>query len=107
MDDMAARDAAIAFMWDKVILQGLSDHMVTNQYFHCSIEIGFQQLQGTKIGNLDSSRLLLQEHLEAGLQVGEGVAMLKCHFSNQCVKLCNPRAIHTCLVVAIVEPRVG
>jgi len=53
LDGAVARDATIAFRWDKVILQGLSDHMVTNQYFHCSIEISFQEPQGTKIGNSD------------------------------------------------------
>jgi len=94
---MAAGDATIAFCWDEVILQGLTNHMVVNQYFYGSVEISFQQPQGTKISNSDSSGLLLQEHLKAGLPAGEGVTMIEGHFSNQCMELCNPRAIHTCL----------
>jgi len=60
-----------------------------------------------KIGNTDSTRLLLQEHLKTGLPAREGVAMHECHFGNQCMELCNLGAVNTCLVVAIVDPRVG
>ncbi len=63
LDGMAARDATIAFRWDKVSLQGLSDHMVTDQDFHWGIEVNFKQPQGMEVGNLDRSRLFLQKNL--------------------------------------------
>jgi len=102
LDGVVARDATITFRWDEVSLQGLLVHMVTNQYFHCSIEISLKKPQGPEIGNLDRSRLFLQKNLKAGLPAGEGVAMCESHFSDQGMELSNPRTIHTCLVMAIM-----
>jgi len=56
---------------------------------------------------MDSARFLFQEHLKTGLPAGEGITMVEGHFGNQSMELCNPGAVDTSLVVAIVEPRVG
>ncbi len=107
LDGTAARNTAIAFGGHKVVFQRLAYHLVANQDFHCRIKVGFQQAQGTKIGNTDSTGFLFQEHLKAGLPAREGVTMVKGHFSNQGMELSDPGAVDTCLVVAIVESRVG
>ena len=45
--------------------------------------------------------------MKAGLPAKKGVTMIECNFGNQSMELSNPGAVDTCLVVAIVEPRVG
>jgi len=55
---------------------------------------------------MDGSRLFLQKYLEAGLPVGEGVAMFEIHFRDQSMEFSNTRTVHTCLIMAIIETRV-
>ncbi len=106
LDGVAAGNTAIAFRGDKIVCQSLAYHPVTNQDFHCRIEIGFQQTQGMKVRNVDSTGFF-QEHLKAGLPAREGVTMIECNFGNQSMELSNLGAVNTCLVMAIVEPRIG
>ncbi len=60
-----------------------------------------------EISDADGPRLFLQNDLNAGLPAGKGVSVFKGHFHDQGMEFNNARTVHSCLVVAIMETRVG